>query len=615
MALSGNLQDIALPDILQLLAAQGLSGQLTLCRGPEKVRLAIFEGKAVESDSNRRSLHRRLGTMLVRAGRLRESDLEQALRLQKQSGRRLGEILVAERLAAREDVARALRIQVLQIIYEVLRWVEGNYDFERCAVDFDRANLEPVGFQQILMDGMRMIDEWPMIDRLIRRHTILQRHPAGPRSEGEIGTSDPLTTDEPPRESPTPAVLPGLEAEVYALVDGRSTVQQIIDGCMQFEFDVCRSLYDLVGKGLIRPAYEGRLEEMGFPDLLLVLRRTRVSGRLELDRGDVSAVVRFRDGEMVAAETSDPDDALGPRLFARGWIRRRDLEDARPEVTTTTDLGPELVRSGVIAEAQLAREMDELHADIVLSLFSWRQGSFRFRPGAAEGPILSDLERRSPAIILKGIRSIDRWSRLAQAVGPAHTTYRRARTGTSEALTVLAGEYQSLLDLFASDRTLADAADRADVPEFFTYQLVWTMLVLGLLERDRLPPRAELLIAALSGEPPAEMTDDMPHADEVAEVPPAAVPPPIVTEPTRPTAPSPPAPLVELDLDAVAARVTAGMSAMDFMAMPDPRAVSEADFAQDLAPDDLSGDGELAHTPAASGIHTPWARTPARASG
>ena len=51
------------------------------------------------------------------------------------------------------EVIRALRIQFLQIIYDVLRWVEGNYDFERCAVDYDRANLEPVGFQQILMKG------------------------------------------------------------------------------------------------------------------------------------------------------------------------------------------------------------------------------------------------------------------------------------------------------------------------------------------------------------------------------------------------------------------------------------------------------------------------------
>ena len=419
---------------------------------------------AVHADSNQRSLHQRLGRMLVGAGLLSAADLRRALALQKERGGRLGQVLVAECRVRPDDLHRALNLQFLQIIYGVLRWDDGAYDFERCAIAAERGDIEPVSFQSILMDGMRMIDEWPLIEkRLANRKAILQRIP---REEPAAAAAGPDLG------------LEGLEAEVYERVDGKSSIQQIIDRSMRLEFDVCRALYDLGERGLVGPAYEGQLAEADFPDLLLAVLRAKASGRLELARGTSRKTVIFSAGEIAGAESSDPDDDIGPFLLRRGAIGRRDLEQTA--AAAPGNVGEELVRCGAIERAQVDRQRGEHATELVLSLFSWTEGTYRFRPGAPAA-VPAALAGRTAAIVLRGIQATDRWSRIARAAGPLETVYRRCgASGGPGPWDALPDEHLRILDLFAGGLSVRSACERGEVPEHFLHQLLWAGRVLGL---------------------------------------------------------------------------------------------------------------------------------------
>jgi hypothetical protein len=81
---------------------------------------------------------------------------------------RLGFILVSQGYISRDDLKGALSEQVQQIVFRVFRWKSGRYHFDPTAeADYDRENVQPVSTDHILMEGIRRVDEWPIIEKRI----------------------------------------------------------------------------------------------------------------------------------------------------------------------------------------------------------------------------------------------------------------------------------------------------------------------------------------------------------------------------------------------------------------------------------------------------------------
>jgi len=168
MALSGTLKDFALPDIFQLIGMQRKTGLLTLESERETVSVVFEQGMVVHADSTVRRLDDLLGNVLVRQGKMRKETLEDALAKQKVSMQRLGFILTSQGYIERDDLTSALSEQVQQIVFRVFRWKSGNYHFDPAAdADYDRDNASPVSTDHILMEGIRRVDEWPIIEKRI----------------------------------------------------------------------------------------------------------------------------------------------------------------------------------------------------------------------------------------------------------------------------------------------------------------------------------------------------------------------------------------------------------------------------------------------------------------
>src|ERR1700680_2543220 len=169
MALEGTLRDFSLADIFQLIGLQRKTGVLTLRSKDDTVTVTFLDGKVVGADSLGHRLENRLGTGLIKSGMLTADQLTRALEIQKETLQRLGFILTHYGIISGDMLKQALQLQVLQIVYRLFRWKDGEYHFsQETTIEYDRDNLMPIAAESILMEGARMIDEWPIIEKRIR---------------------------------------------------------------------------------------------------------------------------------------------------------------------------------------------------------------------------------------------------------------------------------------------------------------------------------------------------------------------------------------------------------------------------------------------------------------
>ena len=264
MALEGTIKDFGLPDIFQLIGLQRKTGILSLTneKDEETVTVTFENGMVVMADSTGNRLEDRLGNVLVKQGKISRERLDEALGVQKQTLQRLGHILATGSAITQKDLKDALQVQVSQIVFRVFRWRDGGYQFTAAdTVDWDRENFVPMSADFILMEGIRMVDEWPIIEKKIPSFDVVFRPVVDP-SLIEVGTSgaDDSGSGEIRRGAPAASGKIRLSPEedrVFRKVDGVRTVQAIIDGTGAAEFEVCRTLFDFLNRNLIAQAGMG----------------------------------------------------------------------------------------------------------------------------------------------------------------------------------------------------------------------------------------------------------------------------------------------------------------------------------------------------------------------
>jgi hypothetical protein len=259
MALEGTLRDFSLADILQLISLQHKTGLLTV-RGPaDTVTLGFLDGMLVSAESSAQRLDTRLGTVLVKTRRLTAEGLARALEMQAQTLQRLGFILLKNGFCSAQDLRDGLDIQIKRIAYGLFRWTDGDYVFEQTEqVDYDAESTTPIAVERLLMEGARMIDEWPIVEKVVWSLDIVyQRVPVAQpvipaEDEDAVEDVEDSTLARRAREKRLdPIRVSRAEWSVYELVDGNRTVAEMNELAFLSEFDGCKACFDLVSRGLI----------------------------------------------------------------------------------------------------------------------------------------------------------------------------------------------------------------------------------------------------------------------------------------------------------------------------------------------------------------------------
>jgi hypothetical protein len=264
MALEGTLRDFSLSDIFQLIGLQRKTGVLTLRSAEDVVTVSFLDGKVVGADSLNKRLEDRLGQVLLKTGAVTRAELDAALKTQMETLERLGHILLERTVISREELRKAFEQQLLQIIFRVFRWQDGDYHFsQETSVDYDAELVTPLGSESILMEGARMLDEWPIIEKKIpHRGMVFLPSPAARQAEvtleqeeENLETFDMDLEPVAARPSGSGRVrISPTERDVLALVNGSNAVDDIVRRSPHGEFDTCKALYTLLTRSLIRQA-------------------------------------------------------------------------------------------------------------------------------------------------------------------------------------------------------------------------------------------------------------------------------------------------------------------------------------------------------------------------
>jgi hypothetical protein len=275
MALEGTLRDFSLADIFQLIGLQRKTGVLSL-KGPEDTVSVLFDqGRIVGAESEIRRLEDRLGNVLLKTGKVSRAELNQVLTQQRKTGRRIGDILVEGSILNDEDLGRALALQVTQIVYRLFRWSEGSFRFaQTSSVDYESNRFRPIPVEGILMEGLRILDEWPLIEKRVNSFEQIYRASDAQRLvramesgedlicdedldlalDGMAGEETPEDDREETGSEPDVVTVSPLELTVYNLLDGTLSVQEVIDRSDMGEFETCKALFSLLEKDLIAEA-------------------------------------------------------------------------------------------------------------------------------------------------------------------------------------------------------------------------------------------------------------------------------------------------------------------------------------------------------------------------
>jgi len=240
VALHGNLRDFGIGEVFQLIGQQGKTGLLEVVRGDERICIAFEGGAVVWGERAGPYEQAALGGMLVRAGLLTRERLAELEQEMARSGESLSRQVVASGDLEADQVEEILDLITRDTIFVLLRWAQGSFHFTAQRLGHSRPESRLLPAEQILMDGLRMVDEWRTLDPdAVRPDTVFQR-------------ADSFEVFRQARPGTGLQTLARAE-QLYLLIDGRLPVRRVVDLSRLGDFEGARLLSELRRAGVIEP--------------------------------------------------------------------------------------------------------------------------------------------------------------------------------------------------------------------------------------------------------------------------------------------------------------------------------------------------------------------------
>jgi hypothetical protein len=269
MPLRGDLKEFGVPEIFQLLEQQGKTGCLNLKTEIRAIEVYFREGMVVGALPAGKDPWDHLMGILFRVGYLSEEDVRRLEKRHANDLTSLKEILRGEALLGPREIDVLLREHIEEILFPLFQKRRGEFNFiQGKALPSDWELREPLPAEPLVLEGLRKSDEWPLLKKRIGSfQEVPQRQLAVGESRGlpakkgfrvlwskMRGKAKEKTADW-PEEDLLPegeASLSSAEKSVYALIDGRRNIEEIIHISLLGEFSACQAFLSLVERGWIR---------------------------------------------------------------------------------------------------------------------------------------------------------------------------------------------------------------------------------------------------------------------------------------------------------------------------------------------------------------------------
>jgi hypothetical protein len=240
--LSGDFTTMPLADLLQWLGDSRRSGILAVALDFEERYLRFEKGKIAAYGSDD-PMARDLGRLCLGAGLVDEPTLMKAVATQATSQMPLSDVLVAEGAMSADALDEMVRRHVEETVLGLFLWPEGRFSLSDSPTPEAEAWMppeyelaEPLDTRGILLEGMRRLDEWKRIVKVL------------PSDDALVVALGPA------------ADLPILE-EIAAHPEP-PTLGELLEWKGDSRYAVCEQLFAAVRRGLL--AFDTRRVERGF---------------------------------------------------------------------------------------------------------------------------------------------------------------------------------------------------------------------------------------------------------------------------------------------------------------------------------------------------------------
>jgi hypothetical protein len=168
MSLVGNLEDLGLGDILQIVSLSRKSGVLCLQGQQRQGRVVFLNGQVIRASSD--IYKGNLGDLLIDRQLVDLDTLREALQIQRgmENPQRIGTILTEHFGVDSQVIEQLVREQIEKIVYSFFSWTDGTFSFELGdSGELASTSIDPLQFmldqglnpQWLAMEGSRLLDE------------------------------------------------------------------------------------------------------------------------------------------------------------------------------------------------------------------------------------------------------------------------------------------------------------------------------------------------------------------------------------------------------------------------------------------------------------------------
>lgn len=249
MPLQGNLRDFSTTQLLNLINLAGKTGTLSIFEGvktgekdaigadkmtagKERARVSFKAGKLIAAmlggqDGN-------LVSVLNKAGKLND---EQARiireRAKNTSDKALALLLINANYVTQRDVVSSIQQHTLDVVYNLLSWVEGPFRFEDNALPSSDRILVPIDLENVIIEGARRMKEIEQLNSHLPNLDMALKFPENPREKFK---GIHLSVE---------------EWRVVSFVNPKNTIRQIAKANNMTEMEIRRIVYGLEQAGLV----------------------------------------------------------------------------------------------------------------------------------------------------------------------------------------------------------------------------------------------------------------------------------------------------------------------------------------------------------------------------
>ncbi len=156
MDLEGNLSTFGPIAVFQMMNIAQVTGELTIDNGQNSARVYFYGGDLVGAEISERSL--KLGEYLVQRGIVTQKQLDSVL-VRNRKGKRIGNLLVENDILDKATLFGALEEQVKEVVYEVVRWEKGMFQFKVGKTAPNREIVINIPLDHLVLEGVKRMDE------------------------------------------------------------------------------------------------------------------------------------------------------------------------------------------------------------------------------------------------------------------------------------------------------------------------------------------------------------------------------------------------------------------------------------------------------------------------